>query len=111
MQETLYEFANIGYKRTGLDNIYIYAYSQADKEVQHGPRIKVSNIYNKFSSSDNFTIDVINKRVVNGVVKITSKELEDVMLWIGLNKDEIITYWKSKGEMDTDEFLNSLSKI
>ena len=110
--QLLYEFANLSPKQTGLDNIVIHAYSQGDgKKVPHGPRIKVSNVYSKFSNSDNFVIEIKTGEVVEGICRLTSKELKTVRLWIALNKQALVDYWDSEGEMITLDFFNSIKPL
>ena len=111
-QDILYEFANLDSRRTGIENIVIHCYSQGDgKKLQHGPRIKVSNIYGKFSKTDNFVIEIKTGKVVEGEVKIKNKELQILRLWITMNKKELISYWEAEGEMTTDDFLDSIKKV
>ena len=108
--EILYEFANLTQRTTGIANIVIHCYSQCDTEVRHSPRIKVSNIYGKYSKQDNFSID-FSGTVREGEVKITSKELQILKLWITLNKDNLLEYWKSGTEMGTSDFIDTIKKI
>jgi len=107
----LYEFANLRSNRTGVEKIVVHVYSQSNKELSHGPRIKVSNLYEKFDKNDYFVLNILTLKVEEGKVKIKSKELLDVVKWIKLNRKVLIEYWQSEGVMDTDEFLNSLKKI
>jgi hypothetical protein len=109
--EDLFEFANLTQNQTGITNIVIHAYAQGEVQVNHGPRIKVSNVYSKFRTNDCFVIDIKNSKVVEGEVKISSKELKLVKLWIAANKKELIEYWTNGAEMNIDDFLSSLSKI
>ena len=107
----IYEFANLRSTRTGINKIVVHAYCQGDKEAPHGPRIKVSNFYEKYRRNDCFIINVLTLKVEEGVVKITPKEFNDVVKWIKLNKKLLIEFWESKGEMDIDDFLNRIKKI
>lgn len=110
--EELYEFANLDDENTGIKNVVIHVYSQGDsKKVQHGPRIKVSNVYGKFSKNDYFVIDIKSNVIVEGICKLSSKELTAIKSWITLNKEELIKYWNSEGEMLTRIFLGNLRKI
>jgi hypothetical protein len=111
MKTKLYEFANLNSSRTGIKKIMIHAYCQGDKESPHGPRIKVSNVYEKFRNDDCFVINIINLQVEEGVVKIKLYELELVKKWIVLNKKILLKFWKSGEETSIDVFLDSIKKI
>lgn len=111
-EDILYEFANLSSRQTGIENVVIHAYSQGDgKKVKHGPRIKVSNVYGKYSKSDMFVLEVKTGDIVEGTCKLSSKELKTIQRWIKLNKEELIEYWNSEGEMLTDDFFDSLKKV
>lgn len=111
-EDILYEYANLDYRHTGLSNIVVHVYSQDDsKKLQHGPRVKVSNVYGKYSVSDNFVIDVKNKTIVEGQCKLTRKELANIIEWIQLNHDTILEYWNSEGEMITIDLYDKLERI
>jgi len=105
------EFANISDKTSGIKRIILHAFSQGDKELNHSPRIKVSNIYGKYRSEDCFVIGVLDLEIKKGTPKITSKELEQVKEWIVVNRKQLIKYWKVGVEMPTDTFLASLKSI
>lgn len=105
------EMANVGYRRTGIPDIKVNVYCQADKELQHGPRVKISNVYGKFRKDDCFSVSLTAFKVMEGQVKIKEKELQKVIQWLKLNKKQLLDYWKSDGEIDTDEFLDSLVKL
>jgi hypothetical protein len=108
----LYEFANIDNFETGIPNIVLHAYSQGDdKKVQHGARIKVSNVYGKFAKSYCFVIDIKTLSIVEGKCTLSTKEVNSIVEWIALNKKELTSYWNSKGEIITRVFLNSLKKV
>jgi len=107
----LYEFANVNSKRTGIKKLMIHVYSQGDKELNHAPRIKVSNVYEKFRENDCFVVNILTLQIEEGEVKIKSNELSDLLRWIKLNRKVLINYWKVGTEISTDEFLDSLKKI
>jgi len=109
--ESIYEFANLRSNRTGIKKLMIHVYSQADKELPHGPRIKVSNVYEKFRKDDCFVINILTLEIEEGNVKITSKELSDLLKWIKLNRKALLKFWKSGEELAIDDFLDSLKKI
>jgi hypothetical protein len=109
--EDLFEFSNIYDRRTGLTNIVVHVYSQGEVKIPHGARVKVSNVYNKFRMDDCFVVDIKTRSVIEGEVKISSKELKQVKNWIDKNKKILIEYWNSGAEMDTDSFLDSIIKV
>lgn len=49
--------------------------------------------------------------IVVGDCKLNSKELFQVKLWIYKNRKALSQYWNSEGEMDTDDFFDSLKKL
>ena len=104
-----YEFVNLGRKRTGIENVIIRVYYGGKKVIQ-GPKVKVSNVYNLFLSSDNFAMDV-GTLEAEGVVKISSDELEKVQKWVRLNTPAIHRFWHHGDELVTDRFLDTLKKI
>jgi hypothetical protein len=107
----LYEFANLGSNRTGIKKLMIHVYSQGDKELLHAPRIKVSNIYEKFREKDCFVINILTLEIKEGEIKIKQKELSDLLKWIKLNRKALVNYWKVGTEISTDKFLDSLKKL
>jgi len=109
--ENIYEFANLKSNRTGIKKIMIHVYSQGDKELSHAPRIKVSNVYEKFIENDSFSINILTLKVEKGEVKITKKEFLNVLKWIVLNKQVLLNYWKVGTEISTDDFLSSIKPI
>ena len=107
--DQLYEMANVTAKRHGIENIVIWV-GMAPK--QHGLRVKVSNIPNKMDMNDSFVImmpslDYDQTKVANW---ITPKIIKKILEWIVLNQKLLYDY--ETGEItDTDEFMNSISKV
>lgn len=104
-----YEFVNLGWKRTGIENVIIRVY-YGGKKVIHGPKVKVSNVYNLYRRNDNFTINV-DMLEAEGFVKISSDELEQVRKWVKLNTPAIHRFWRYGDELITYQFLDTLKKI
>ena len=77
-----YEFVNLRRKHTGIENVVIRVYYGGERVI-HGPKVKVSNVYNLYRSNDNFTMNVAMLEA-EGVVKISSDELEQVLKWVQL---------------------------
>lgn len=82
---------------------------------QHGPRIKVSNIVGKFSSTDNFVISVSKdpKVLTPRSVKLKPNEIEDIFDWVKLNFDTLMEMWAlyESGDGDLVALLNKLERI
>jgi len=107
--DVLHEMANLGNEDHGIPDVVIWV-GKANK--QHGLRIKVSNLKNRWSNDDNFVIQMPSlnydpKQVANW---IKSDVMEDILSWIKLNykvlhdfENDIIVY--------TRDFINQLSKI
>jgi hypothetical protein len=106
--EELMEMANISPKKTGIDNVFLWV---GPNPVTHGKRIKVSNIPNKFSKDDCFTITIPEYKVVGNVNTklISNKVLEDIILFIEINKNIIIDF--SDEKISTDELIDNLISI
>lgn len=106
----LHEMANIGPRRHGIENVYIFVGS-VENSPQH-LRVKVSNVPGNYSSSDNFTIrlpslDYDPKQVASW---ITPKIIGKIKSWIVLNSSLLHAY--ELGEMtDTDDFLDGIAKV
>ena len=84
----LSEMANLDYVETGVNKIKMHAHNQGDKQLPHGPRIKVSNFYEKFRDEDCFSINILTLKVAKGKVKIKPKELKEVEEWVELRSEE-----------------------
>lgn len=107
--DQLFEMANVTEKRHGIKNVVIWV-GAAPK--QHGLRVKVSNVPNKMDMSDSFVImmpslDYDPSKVARW---ITPKIMQDILNWITLNQELLYDYELGK-IVDTDEFLNSISRI
>jgi hypothetical protein len=98
--------ANLGPKRTGLDNLVVWA---SKKEPRHACRIKVSNIRGKYSATDNFSIRLHDGKI-DGTRKVSDSELSDVQKWIALNREAILKFWEDD-EYDAGDFIEDLKKI
>lgn len=111
MNDECYEFVNIDERDTGINNIIIHIFSIGDKKLKNFPRIKISNKYDEFDKTNSFTIDVKNKKVIDGKVKIKENEFQNVLKWVKLNEKKLIKYWKFGNEIITEPFLDSLKQI
>jgi hypothetical protein len=105
----LHEMANVGPKRHGIENVYIFVGSVENEP--HWLRVKVSNTPGKYDRQNNFVIkmpslDYDPRKVADW---ITPKIMNKILTWIKLNQDILYDYETGK-VTDTDVFLDSLSK-
>ncbi len=106
--EELMEMSNISPKKTGIKDVVIWIGPNPDN---HWKRIKISNIPNKISKSDCFTLTIPDFKIIGDVNDklITSSVLEDIKKFVNLNLQLIYDY--SDNKIFTDEFIDSLKKI
>ena len=106
--EELMEMANVSPKKTGISNVYIWF---GPNLHYHGRRIKVSNISNKFSKNDCFTITIPKFEIIGkyNTNLITSSVLEDIIKFVNLNIKAIEDF--SDELISTDEFIDRLISI
>ena len=107
--DVLHEMANLGSHNHGISNIVIWV-GKANK--QHGLRIKVSNLKNRWSNDDNFVIQLPNLDYDPSQVArwITSDIMKQIMTWIRLNQQVLYDFETDK-IMYTDQFINKISKV
>lgn len=107
--DVLHEMANLGKDDHGINNVVIWV---GKSNKQHGVRVKVSNLKNRWSNDDNFviqlpTLDYDPSQVAKWINK-------DVMLkilsWIKLNQQVLYDFENDK-IMYTRDFLNQISKV
>jgi hypothetical protein len=99
-ESELYEMARVQEDDSGIPAIMYVSTKQVVKE-RHGPRIKISNIRNTFSDTDNFAVDIAKEpRVVAGTVKVKKDELEDIFDWVKLNYVPLMKYWNNEYRSD-----------
>jgi hypothetical protein len=105
--EELMEMANVSPKKTGISNVYIWF----GPNPHYGRRIKVSNISNKFSKNDCFTITIPKFEIIGkyNTNLITSSVLEDIIKFVNLNIKAIEDF--SDELISTDEFIDRLISI
>jgi len=107
--DVLHEMANLGSHNHGIQDVVIWV-GKANK--QHGLRIKVSNLKNKWSNEDNFVIQLPNldydpSRVARWV---TPDIMKQIMNWIKLNQQVLYDFEMDK-IMYTDQFIRQISKV
>ena len=108
-QDLIHEMANIGPKRHGIENVYIFV---GKTNKQHGLRVKVSKVPGKYDHDDNFVIqmpslDYDTTQVPRWIKHTTMKK---ILEWIKLNQELLSDYEYGK-IWDTDDFLNNISKV
>ena len=107
-QDLIYEMANLGTDDHGIQNIVIWV-GKANK--QHGLRIKISNLKNRWSD-DNFviqmpTLDYDPSQVARW---ITPDIMKQIMSWVKLNQQVLYDFETDK-IVYTRDFLNQISKV
>jgi hypothetical protein len=107
--DVLHEMANLGSHNHGISNVVIWV-GKANK--QHGLRIKVSNIKNRWSNDDNFVIQLPSLDYDPSQVArwITSDTMKKIMDWIKLNQQVLYDFETDK-IMYTDQFISKISKV
>lgn len=106
-QKELLEMANLDSDITGIDKIVIWV---GPNPPQHSRRIKISNIPNKISDTDLFTLTIPDFELIGEINPklITSEVLEQIKNWVLLNLDAINEY--SDYKMSTNKFIEALKK-
>ncbi len=106
-ENDLYEMANVSTKRTNLSKeIWI-----SSKMGSHSARIKVSNSNKKFDMSDNFSVSISEEpKVIAGVSKLKSEELNKVFDWVKLNNTVLMKLWNGLYDDQTDAIID-LKKV
>jgi len=107
--DLIHEMANVGPKRHGIENIYIFV---GKTNKQHGLRIKVSRIPNRYDDCDNFVIQMPSLDYDPTQVPrwIKSDTMKQILTWIKLNQ-QLLADYELGNIWDTEEFLNSISKV
>jgi hypothetical protein len=108
-RDLIHEMANVGPKRHGIENVYIFV---GKTNKQHGLRVKVSKVPGKYDHDDNFVIqmpslDYDPTQVPRWIKHTTMKK---ILEWIKLNQELLSDYEHGK-IWDTDDFLNNISKV
>ncbi len=106
--EELMEMANVSPKKTGIENVYIWF---GPNPHSYGRRVKISNIPNKFSKKDCFTLTIPNFSIIGEYNEklITTDVLEKIKDLIRLNIKLIEDF--SDEKISTDEFIDNLKPV
>ena len=107
--DVLHEMANLGSHNHGIEDVVIWV-GKANK--QHGLRIKVSNLKNRWSNDDNFVIQLPSLDYDPNQVAswITSEIMKKIQQWIVLNQQVLYDFETDK-IMYTDQFISQISKV
>lgn len=106
--DELLEMANITSSETGIDDVVIWI---GTSPSLHGHRIKVSNIPNKISSDNLFTITIPDFNIIGDINSkfINNSKLNKIKEFLTINNESIIEY--SEYKLSTKEFLDKLIKV
>ena len=107
--DVLHEMANLGSHNHGIQDVVIWV-GKANK--QHGLRIKVSNLKNKWSNDDNFVIQLpsLDYDPTQVARWITPDIMKKIQQWIVLNQQVLYDFETDK-IMYTDQFISQISKV
>ncbi len=103
----VFEMANLSPAETGIDGFVIWVNGGNDK-LRHGPRIKVTRGL-KWDSSNNSTIPLTGRPRIIGNVQLTQDEFAQIMEWINLNRDILLSY--GRDELFTKQILELIQPI
>lgn len=107
--DQIHEIANVGPKRHGIENVYIFV---GKTNKQHGLRVKVSRVPGRYDDNDTFIIqmpslDYDPAQVPKWIKKDT---MNKILEWIKLNQ-KLLSDYELGVIWDTDDFLNDISKV
>jgi hypothetical protein len=107
--DVLHEMSNLGKLDHGIDDVVIWV---GKSNKQHGLRVKISNLKNRWSNEDNFVIrmpslDYDPRQVANWITPDVMKKIQQ---WIILNQ-QILYDFETDKIMYTRDFLNKISKV
>jgi|688.fasta_scaffold83311_2 hypothetical protein len=107
-EDELFEMANVTEETTGIKDVVIWI---GPNPKSHGKRVKISNIPNKISSSDCFTITIPKFEIVGEMNTkfIDSIKLENIKKFISNNLSLIEDY--SDYKISTKQLLDGLKPI
>ncbi len=107
-EQELLEMANVTYKTTGIENVVLWI---GPNPEYHGKRIKVSNLPNKFTGSNCFTLTIPKFEIVGKVDEtfITTKVLDKIKEFVALNYQIISDY--SDYLISTEDLIENLKKV
>jgi hypothetical protein len=95
---------------SGIEGVVMWASEgeYAGRRLVHGPRVKVSNIKNRFDPTNNFSLDFTGK-LVAGRIELTPKEIHQCREWIAKNHDLLLSYWHE--DVTAQAFYQHVKKV
>ena len=107
--DVLHEMANLGSHNHGIPGVVIWV-GKANK--QHGLRVKVSNLKDRWSNDNNFVIQMPSLDYDPGQVArwITPNIMKKILQWIVLNQ-EVLHDFETDKIMFTDQFISKIAKV
>jgi len=107
-EQELLEMANVTYKTTGIENVVLWI---GPNPKYHGKRIKISNLPNKFTGTNCFTLTIPDFEIIGNIDEtfITTKILNKIKEFVNINYKIISDY--SDYLISTEELLENLKKI
>jgi hypothetical protein len=108
-EDVLHEMANLGSHNHGIQDIVIWV---GKSNKQHGLRIKISNLRNKWSNDDHFVIQLPSLDYDPSQVAgwIALKIMKKIQQWIVLNQQVLYDFETDK-IMYTDQFISQIAKV
>jgi hypothetical protein len=107
--DELYEMANLGSDDHGIAHVVIWV-GKANK--QHGLRVKVSNLKDRWSNDDNFVIQMPSLDYDHEQVApwIRGSVMKLILAWIVLNS-KVLHDFENDAIVYTRDFLNQIAKV
>lgn len=107
--DVLHEMANLGSHNHGIPGVVIWV-GKANK--QHGLRVKVSNLKDRWSNDNNFVIQMPSLDYDPGQVArwITPNIMKKILQWIVLNQ-EVLHDFETDKITFTDQFISKIAKV
>ena len=107
-ERELLEMANVTYKTTGIEDVVLWI---GPNPEYHGKRIKVSNLPNKFTMSNCFTLTIPKFEIIGEIDEkfITTKVLNKIKEFVTINYQVISDY--SDYLISTEDLLSNLKKV
>lgn len=108
-EDVLHEMANLGKSDHGINDVVIWV---GKSNKQHGLRVKVSNLKNRWSNDDNFVIQLPSLDYNPSAVAkwITPQIMKQIQSWIVLNQ-QVLYDFETDRIVYTREFLDKISKV
>jgi hypothetical protein len=107
--DVLHEMANLGNLDHGIDDVVIWV---GKSNKQHGLRVKVSNLKNRWSNEDNWVIQMpsLDYDPTKVARWFTADHIKKIKEWIVLNQQVLYDFETDK-IMYTRDFLNKIAKV